>query len=71
MKTPFNFPVLTLLSAAALLLLLLGVMDVVVDWFNATGMSFGLVFLVLYLFLYWFATEIKNVYLEWKYLEDD
>ena len=52
-------------------LALLGRLQDMVRWFNDSALGFVFVFFVLYLFLYWLVAEIKNAYLEWKYLEDD
>lgn len=70
MKTPPTLLLLTLLSALSLISYLTGVMADVIDWVTALGLGTAFRFLVLYLFLYWIVVEVKNSYLEWKYLED-
>ena len=71
LKSPFTLPLLTVNAGLVAVLGLLGQLDQLINWFNDSFLGFTFVFFVLYLFLYWLVAEIKNAYLEWKYLEDD
>lgn len=70
MKTPPTLILLTLLTALGLVSYLTGFMADLFGWIVASGLGGAIRFLVLYLFLYWIVVEVKNGYLEWKYLED-
>jgi hypothetical protein len=71
LKSPFTLPLLTVNAGLVAVFGLLGKLDQMIRWFNDSILGFTFVFFVLYLFLYWLVAEIKNAYLEWKYLEDD
>jgi len=65
---PVSQILLTLLVALLCILYFGGSLSAVIKWLEILRLSFAFQLLVVYLFLYWVVIEVKNSYLEWKYL---
>jgi hypothetical protein len=71
LKSPFSFFMLAVNSGLVALLAVLGKLGDMINWLIGSSLGFAFVFFVIYLFLYWLISEIKNVWLEWQYMEDN
>lgn len=70
MDKPVSQILLTLLVALLCVLYFGGSLGVIIEWLEILRLSFAFQLLVVYLFLYGMVIEVKNSYLEWKYIEE-
>ena len=47
-----------------------GSLESVMSWMHILRLDIAFKVLSFYLFIYWVVIEVKNSYLEWKYMED-
>ena len=70
MTKPLSLIFLTLLSGWVCLLFVIDSLDSVLSWMHILRLDIAFKVLSFYLFIYWVVIEVKNSYLEWKYMED-